>query len=390
MDNEEKIISERKNDIYNYGCEASNLIKINSIIKQTSDFYKNKIIENKLKFEKYFITNDKKLLKEILISDIIKLNSELKDINNKYKLENKNNELKNEELKNILQNNIFKYNEEKEKIKEDNFILSNENKYKEQISKILQNEKHNSYALEYFQEELRTNFNSDNEIILAILKKDLLDYQQKLLIHTRYHNNYSNQVISLDKVRNNLKNEINDYSSSIKSLPNNNILKSKDLLNNYFNLTKKKNMNDKMILNKEECYFSEFEKSDDNNSDLSISFNNDNIHLEFEKKIFVPKYVIKTDNNKVKERTLNFIPKLNLKQIEYNKTKIHISHETIKKKNQIKCINNKNLQIQIDEMKKKIIEIFQNNKKLKKIIKRFEKFYNKMNKKISIIENNKI
>ncbi len=62
----------------------------------------------------------------------------------------------------------------------------------------------------------------------------------------------------------------------------------------------------------------------------------------------------------------------------------------LKKKNQIKCINNKNLQIQIDEMKKKIIEIFQNNKKLKKIIKRFEKFYNKMNKKISIIENNKI
>ena len=46
-------------------------------------------------------------------------------------------------------------------------------------------------------------------------------------------------------------------------------------------------MNDKMILNKEECYFSEFEKSDDNNSDLSISFNNDNIHLKKKKKIFI-------------------------------------------------------------------------------------------------------
>ena len=390
MDNEEKIITERKNDIYNYGCEASNLIKINSIIKQTCEFYKNKILENKLKFEKYFITNDKILLKEILISDIMKLNSELKDINNKYKIENKNNEIKNEELKNILKNNIFKYNEEKEKIKEDNFILSNENKYKEQILKIILKEKNNSDSLLYFQEEIRTNFNSDNEIVLSILKKDLLDYQQKLLIHTRYHNNYSNKVISLDKVRNNLKNEINDYSSSIKSLPNNNILKSRDLLNNYYKLTKKKNMKDKTVLTEEDCYFSEFENSDDNNSDQSISLNTENIHLDFEKKIFIPKYVIKTDNNKVKERTLNFIPKLNLKQIEYNKTKIHISHETIKKKNQIKCINNKNLQIQIDEMKKKIIEIFQNNKKLKKIIKRFEKFYNKMNKKISIIENNKI
>jgi len=389
MDNEEKIITGRKSDIYNYGSEASHLIKINSIIKQTIEFYKNKIIENKLKFEKYFITNDKKLLKEILIADIIKLNSELKDINNKYKLENKNSEIKNEELKNLLQNNIFKYNEEKEKIKEDNFILSNENKYKEQISKILQNEKHNSYALEYFQEELRTNFNSDNEIILAILKKDLLDYQQKLLIHTRYHNNYSNKVISLDKVRNNLKNEINDYSVSIKSLPNNNILKSRDLLNNYFKLNKKKSK-DKTILTEEDYYFSEFENSNDNNSEQSISLNTENINLGFEKKILIPKYVIKTDNNKVKERTLNFIPKLNLKQIEYNKTKIHISHENIKKKKQIKFVTRKNLQTQIDEMKKNIKEIFQKNKKLKKLIKNFEKFYNKTNKKICIMEKNNI
>ena len=389
MDNEEKIITGRKSDIYNYGSEASHLIKINSIIKQTIEFYKNKIIENKLKFEKYFITNDKKLLKEILIADIIKLNSELKDINNKYKLENKNSEIKNEELKNLLQNNIFKYNEEKEKIKEDNFILSNENKYKEQISKILQNEKHNSYALEYFQEELRTNFNSDNEIILAILKKDLLDYQQKLLIHTRYHNNYSNKVISLDKVRNNLKNEINDYSVSIKSLPNNNILKSRDLLNNYFKLNKKKSK-DKKILTEEDYYFSEFENSNDNNSEQSISLNTENINLGFEKKILIPKYVIKTDNNKVKERTLNFIPKLNLKQIEYNKTKIHISHENIKKKKQIKFVTRKNLQTQIDEMKKNIKEIFQKNKKLKKLIKNFEKFYNKTNKKICIMEKNNI
>ena len=389
MDNEEKIITGRKSDIYNYGSEASHLIKINSIIKQTIEFYKNKIIENKLKFEKYFITNDKKLLKEILIADIIKLNSELKDINNKYKLENKNSEIKNEELKNLLQNNIFKYNEEKEKIKEDNFILSNENKYKEQISKILQNEKHNSYALEYFQEEIRTNFNSDNEIILAILKKDLLDFQQKLLIHTRYHNNYSNKVISLDKVRNNLKNEINDYSVSIKSLPNNNILKSRDLLNNYFKLNKKKSK-DKTILTEEDYYFSEFENSNDNNSEQSISLNTENINLGFEKKILIPKYVIKTDNNKVKERTLNFIPKLNLKQIEYNKTKIHISHENIKKKKQIKFVTRKNLQTQIDEMKKNIKEIFQKNKKLKKLIKNFEKFYNKTNKKICIMEKNNI
>ena len=389
MDNEEKIITGRKSDIYNYGSEASHLIKINSIIKQTIEFYKNKIIENKLKFEKYFITNDKKLLKEILIADIIKLNSELKDINNKYKLENKNSEIKNEELKNLLQNNIFKYNEEKEKIKEDNFILSNENKYKEQILKIILKEKNNSDSLLYFQEEIRTNFNSDNEIVLSILKKDLLDYQQKLLIHTRYHNNYSNKVISLDKVRNNLKNEINDYSVSIKSLPNNNILKSRDLLNNYFKLNKKKSK-DKKILTEEDYYFSEFENSNDNNSEQSISLNTENINLGFEKKILIPKYVIKTDNNKVKERTLNFIPKLNLKQIEYNKTKIHISHENIKKKKQIKFVTRKNLQTQIDEMKKNIKEIFQKNKKLKKLIKNFEKFYNKTNKKICIMEKNNI
>ncbi len=41
-------------------------------------------------------------------------------------------------------------------------------------------------------------------------------------------------------------------------------------------------------------------------------------------------------------------------------------------------------------MKKKIKELFRKNIKLKKIIKKFDKFYNKMNKKISKIENNKV
>ena len=50
----------------------------------------------------------------------------------------------------------------------------------------------------------------------------------------------------------------------------------------------------------------------------------------------------------------------------------------------------KNLQTQIDEMKKNIKEIFQKNKKLKKLIKNFEKFYNKTNKKICIMEKNNI
>lgn len=62
----------------------------------------------------------------------------------------------------------------------------------------------------------------------------------------------------------------------------------------------------------------------------------------------------------------------------------------LKKKKQIKFVTRKNLQTQIDEMKKNIKEIFQKNKKLKKLIKNFEKFYNKTNKKICIMEKNNI
>ena len=85
---------------------------------------------------------------------------------------------------------------------------------------------------------------------------------------------------------------------------------------------------------------------------------------------------------------MNFIPKLNLKQIEYNKIKVHIKHTKTQNyqenKNSVQQQNS--IQDKIEQMKIKIIEIIEKNKQLKKLIKKFEKFYHKVNKKIAKME----
>lgn len=376
---EEKMYFQNKNNIYSFGSLASNLIKSNSIIQQTIEFYQNKIKESKSKFEKYFKENNKIRLKEILLNDMKILNKELNDYNNKYKQENENINIKNKELKIKIQTNLFELNEEKEKVKEDNFILSNENLYKDVIINILKEEKANFLKYDYFPEEYRTVYDETNNQLMFIMEQNLNYFQKQLILCSRHHNNFSNKINLLDKTKNNLKDQINDYAST--KTTTNIKLKSRDLLNNYYLISKKKQ--NKLLLNEEDIYFSPFESSSSEEESDNNNLKTDNNILAFEKKIF-PKYNMKINMNKNREKTMNFIPKLNLEQIEYNKVKVHISKKNEnKKKNKTVKIN---LQEKINEMKSKIIDIFAKNNKLKKIIKKFEKFEQKINKKKSKME----
>ncbi len=383
---EDEILQKKKEKkyIYSYGTEASNLIKNIFIIQQSIDFYLNEIKISKSNFENYLQISDKKSLKELIINDLNKKNLEIKKINNIYKIDNQNNELKNEKLKSQLLENIISLNEEKDKKKEDNFILFNEILCKDGILKILDNEKNNFTSKEFLREECRTVFNENNDFVTSLIEKELKTISEKFIAHSKYHNSYSNKNLFLDKIKNNLITKINDYSS-IQTAPNIKYNKG-DLLNNYYLIIKKENLKKKNWL--DEIFFIEFEDFDDDENDF-INLNTENMENKFEgiNKIG-HKYSISTLPNRKIGQSMNFIPKLNLKQIEYNKIKVHIKHTKTQNyqenKNSVQQQNS--IQDKIEQMKIKIIEIIEKNKQLKKLIKKFEKFYHKVNKKIAKME----
>ena len=383
---EDEILPKKKEKryIYSYGSEASNLIKNTIIIQQSIDFYLNEIKVSKSNFKNYLQISDKKLLKELIIKNIKNKNLEIKQFNNIYKIDIQNNEIKNEKLKSQLLENTISLIEEKDKKKEDNFILFNEILCKDEILKILKNEKNNLSNKELFREEYRTIFDEKNELIKFLLEKELKLISDKFIVYSKYHNCYSNKNLFLDKIKNNLINKIND-NSTIHTAPNIKYNKG-DILNNYYLIIRKEYWKKKNWL--DNIFFEEFEDFNDDENDL-INLNTENIENKFEgQNKIAHKYSITTLPNRKVGKSMNFIPKLNLKQIEYNKIKICIMHnKTQNYQENKKGFQKQNpIQDKIEQMKIKIIEIIEKNKQLKKLIKKFEKFYHKINKKISKME----
>ena len=383
---EDEILQKKKekSDIYSYGCEASNLIKNIIIIQHSIDFYLNEIKLSKSNFENYLQISDKKLLKDLIIKDIKNKNFDITKFNNIYKIDIQKNEIKNEKLKSQLLENTISLIEEKDKKKEDNFILFNEILCKDEILKILKNEKNNLSNKELFREEYRTIFDGKNDLVTCLLEKELKLISDKFIVYSKYHNSYSNKNLFLDKIKNNLINTINDYSS-FHTAPNIKYNKG-DLLNNYYLIIRKEYYKKNNWL--DDIFFEEFEDFDDDENDL-INLNTENIQNKFEGQNKIEhKYSITTLQNRKVGKSMNFIPKLNLKQIEYNKIKICIMHNKTQnyQENKKGFQKQNSIQDKIEQMKIKIIEIIEKNKQLKKLIKKFEKFYHKINKKISKME----
>ena len=376
-----------KNSINYYGSDATNLIKENSLLRKLIDFYQNHIEISKNKIINYFQT-DNNFLKEILMYDINQFNKELQDFNIKIKNENLKLQNKiNEFNKNII-SNIQKINEENDKLKEDNFILLNENKSRDSIIKILTKEKLNFIGLELIQEIKRTTFNYDQQKIITFLGNELRYYQDKLTLKAKRHNHQIKRVHSLDKTKSNLINSINSIIDIKKSSPDLKVKKNEIEIKNPIYKLSKKIDNEDDILYDNNIFFADFEEdSIDELSELGLENINTDINLNdnFENKITISENNSPNPNhNRIK--SLFLVPKLNLKQIEFNKSKI-TQKNFHRKINSVSYFGeDKNIDNKIEDIKFQIEEIKEKNKQLKNVINKFEEFYIKIQNKIKVEE----
>ena len=376
-----------KNSINYYGSDATNLIKENSLLRKLIDFYQNHIEISKNKIINYFQT-DNKFLKEILMYDINQFNKELQDFNIKIKNENLKLQNKiNEFNKNII-SNIQKINEENDKLKEDNFILLNENKSRDSIIKILTKEKLNFIGLELIQEIKRTTFNYDQQKIITFLGNELRYYQDKLTLKAKRHNHQIKRVHSLDKTKSNLINSINSIIDIKKSSPDLKVKKNEIEIKNPIYKLSKKIDNEDDILYDNNIFFADFEEdSVDELSELGLENINTDVNLNdnFENKITISENNSPNPNhNRIK--SLFLVPKLNLKQIEFNKSKI-TQKNFHRKINSVSYFGeDKNIDNKIEDIKFQIEEIKEKNKQLKNVINKFEEFYIKIQNKIKVEE----
>ena len=376
-----------KNSINYYGSDATNLIKENSLLRKLIDFYQNHIEISKNKIINYFQT-DNKFLKEILMYDINQFNKELQDFNIKIKNENLKLQNKiNEFNKNII-SNIQKINEENDKLKEDNFILLNENKSRDSIIKILTKEKLNFIGLELIQEIKRTTFNYDQQKIITFLGNELRYYQDKLTLKAKRHNQQIKRVHSLDKTKSNLINSINSIIDIKKSSPDLKVKKNEIEIKNPIYKLSKKIDNEDDILYDNNIFFADFEEdSIDELSELGLENINTDVNLNdnFENKITISENNSPNPNhNRIK--SLFLVPKLNLKQIEFNKSKI-TQKNFHRKINSVSYFGeDKNIDNKIEDIKFQIEEIKEKNKQLKNVINKFEEFYIKIQNKIKVEE----
>ena len=376
-----------KNSINIYASEATNLIKENLILRQLIDFYENHNEMNKSKILNYF-DFEKNFLKEILMYDLKEFNNHLEEFNNKNKELNSKLNIKLEDLKEKLTSNISILNEEKEKLKEDVFILFNENQQKDSIIKILKKEKKNLIYPQFFQEEIKTNFDYEVNKITNFLEKELKYSQDTLISKSKHHNSQKKRVNSLDKLKKNLLTMINKRTITKNSSPNLKVKASNLIVKNPIYKVSKNSDEDDDFLFDNNIFFGDFEEEDsqeknDTEVENTKSYIND-MEINFEDK------VIKSELNLISHnriKSLTSIPKLNLKQIEFNKSKITKKNFHHKKGNSCVDFGVNDINQQIKELKEKIKEIKKKNKRIKNIINKFEEFYLKMKNKMKYIEN---
>ena len=376
------------NSIYSYGSNEKIILKQNEYLNQLIKFYKKQIEINKEKLVYYF-KQDKDKIKEIFINDLKEINKKVKEINNKCKKEIEKLNIKNKNLNQNLLSNIKKLKKENEKLKEDNFLLLNQNNFKDSIIKLLNLEKGKLMELGFFQEFERTNLDYNINSNISLMEKELKNKQENLIKKKKKYNNTSIKVDSLKKekvdlikkIKNIINNEkLNKKKRKIKSGLNlyyNNIILKKTKSKGKLEKIKGKEKKENEFLN--DIFFGDFEEDSLNeNDDIILEYNltetnEDNVNDVYDNYYTLRSY-IKT-NNKIT------VPKLNLKQIEFNTWKKipKIIPKRYYSINYLKDINQ-----EIKDIKQDIKEIIKKNEKLKDIIFNFESFYFEMINKINI------
>ena len=376
------------NSIYSYGSNEKIILKQNEYLNQLIKFYKKQIEINKEKLVYYF-KQDKDKIKEIFINDLKEINKKVKEINNKCKKEIEKLNIKNKYLNQNLLSNIKKLKKENEKLKEDNFLLLNQNNFKDSIIKLLNLEKGKLMELGFFQEFERTNLDYNINSNISLMEKELKNKQENLIKKEKKYNNISIKVDSLKKEKEDLRKKIkniinnekfNKKKRKIKSGLNlyyNNIILKKTKSKGKLEKIKGKEKKENEFLN--DIFFGDFEEDSLNeNDDIILEYNltetnEDNVNDVYDNYYTLRSY-IKT-NNKIT------VPKLNLKQIEFNTWKKipKIIPKRYYSINYLKDINQ-----EIKDIKQDIKEIIKKNEKLKDIIFNFESFYFEMINKINI------
>ena len=359
-----------KNDIYNnlhtYAYNSNDLLITNETYKMQINIL-SKYIKN---LKNIFFTSTKN--KKLIYDEIFNINQTISKINNELKNDIKNTTKNYNEKIESNNNNLKGLITYLEQLKEDNFLLENSLKTKDIYIKIFSN-------------EIKNNCPISEKFVLYSTK--LREYQIKEL---------TNAQIDLNKI---------SKETNRETLKSHRLIEEIDNLKN----EKEKIKSTKLTNNvtKDEIYFSDFEKDESISSNSSDLFSEINYNLDIDlntinkvKKSNLENLVKKQKEQiKIKNLDLNLknnsntnIPKLNLKQIEFNKgnfikknnIEIYENNSELKLKNELK---NK-----IKKIKKHIRKEKRKNKKLLKIIKKFESFqknyyleinYNCSNKEIN-------
>ena len=336
-----------------YKTQINNLSKY---IKNLKNIFFTNINNKKTIYDKIFNINQ----------TISKINIELKnDIHNLAKNYNDKIERNNNNLKGL--------NSYLEELKEDNFLLENSLKTKDFFIKIFSNEIANINPI------------SEKYVLYSV---KLRECQIKEL---------TNAQINLNQL---------SKETNRETLKSHRLKEEMDNLKNEKEKIKFNYLNKNLVKN--EIYFSDFEKDESNSSITSDLFSEINYNLDIDlntinkviKKSNIENIVKKQkDQIKIKNLNLNLknnvpknsnsntkIPKLNLKQIEFNMGNI-IKEKNIEINDNNDELNKENeIFYKIKKIKKRIKKEKEKNKKLLKLIKKFEKFQKNYNK--NNLENN--
>ena len=352
--------------IENFANEVNTEMKHNRYLSDLITTQQKELSRNRNQLEKYSSnTNSQARFKEI-VSDLNLNINELKKTNNNIKIITNN--LK--EKRNLLIETFHKNYDEKiqeiSKLKESNFLYENAIKEKESILSKLNFELKNLKQFPYFKENLREKHINNFYSIEDEYFEQLEYYQDYLLRKLRAFNKTHNKI---KKLENEIKKIKTTGKFTIeKKIPiiNKNGIKRK----NSFDYNKNKN-NFEKIKSKHRHTQSVFKRLD--TEDLLNSDDESDDEINF--------IDVVNNKNKIDNKKIN-VPKIDLKQIEFNKKKFKQDKEkslSRKKdfsdsseiKSQIKIIKKKikNLKKKIDVQYQKIIKYEQKISEFENVIK---------------------
>ena len=373
--------SNTESELLIFANESNEKVITNSMLKE--QIFQHETFINKIKRIFELIDSkkpkNKNTMKELLKNSIsqeltsyINQNSKLKnEISNLQIIHNRKLEDKNDSISGLVDN--------LDKLKEDNFILDNSIKEKQshittlkgQIKLIKNNnieqlEKHLIYGRK---------FNEFHE-------KELTKYQTELAKISKDHNQEILKSNKLNKEYKNLKNELSHVRLNTEKISPKINIKFEDKI--------EEEENEEDYINRS-LIFNDFENEDDLSLSLnfsqdetyinySLDFNDNNLNISQSNDIVnnvnnidFPYYKKKERNfvSDYKEPKFGIIPKLNLKQIEFNKIRVITE-------NFDELSGDDNKKNQIIKIKKDIEREKKKKEKLKMVISNFKSYYKKI------------